>query len=71
MTDSTAADERRRWVLAANEFIRDLAARVRCPSSDDDFLEAQRVLSPDGTHFDIYMRCPSCQRMEVVTGQVS
>lgn len=70
MTHSTATDERRRWVLAANELIRDPAARVRCPSCDHEFLEAQKVLSEDGAHYDLYMRCPACQRTEVVSGQV-
>jgi uncharacterized C2H2 Zn-finger protein len=71
MTNSTASDERRRWVLAANELIRDPAARVRCPACDRAFLEAQKILSPDGAHYDLYLRCPSCHRTEVVTGQVS
>lgn len=67
---TTTADERRRWVLAANELIRNPEARVRCPSCDHAFLEAQRIVSPDGAHYDLYLRCPSCKRTEVVSGLV-
>jgi Zn finger protein HypA/HybF involved in hydrogenase expression len=55
------------WVEAATMLIEDRAAQVVCPNCGSGVLVAEEVpVEQDPTMFALYLRCPVCQRLEIV-----
>jgi hypothetical protein len=56
-----------RWIVAAERLTENPKDRVPCPVCKTGFLETTAADFPDGSHTDVYMKCPVCGSANVLT----
>ena len=56
-----------RWIVAAERLTENPNDRVPCPSCKTGYLETTTADFPDGSHTDVYMKCPACGSANVMT----